>query len=644
MTPQPPNGAPAPPQTPPAAAPPPPPASTRTPPTQNQYQLKWSDAEVSRIGTRVLTDYRAAIGDHHRRLRRWATYYRRWRSMVDVPVEGEEAASNVPVPFIRWNIFAKWAKEMDSLFGDDAEIVAVPVGPSDYRKDVKIGKYLTWRVFNSMQLTNPFCEFVLRKLLFGRSFAYSPWVRDTFEVAGHEVVDFEGPGFIPLWPGDIIVPAEEVKCLHEFSFMIRRVVVTPDDLLKGVDEGRYNGEVKKHWDTILNIAQRGRQRQPEGQEVELEKDEAEGVMYERPLSAGEWITVFEWYGRWRPLKSGKKDAGEWDWDRREMKTQEFVIRYLLDLNLVIGIQSLEDLYPTMKQRRPFVESSMIKDGTYWSPGMAELLIDLEDELKVNHNLTTEAAQFAATPMFGYRPAAGVTADTFRAEPGLFIPLDNPATDIKELTIGADIAAATWKEQTVLAYGERLSGLSDLQLGRQSDRPNAPRTATQTMKMLDQGNVRISLDTKVLAEDMAKILQHIWQLEYLFTPEQQFFRVTEEDAEGLFPTNNGTAQLSSEDRDGRYDFRLKFASSVWSKETRKEQALARYQIDMQNPLIVQNPRALWSVTKAVHEALDDPNFADLVPEPPAPDISVNPMEEWTRMQQGETVFVHPVDLD
>jgi hypothetical protein len=642
VTPQPPNGAPSPPQQPPAAAPPPP-ASTRTPPQQDNFQLTWPEAEVNRIGTRVLTDFRAAIGDHHRRLRRWATYYRRWRSMVDVPGEGEETASNVPVPFIRWNVFTKLAKEMDALFGDDAEIVAVPVGPSDYRKDVKIGKYLTWRVFNSMQLTNPFCEFVLRKLVFGRSVAYSPWCRETFEVAGKEIVDYEGPGFVPLWPGDLIVPAEEVKCIQDFSFVIRRLTITPDDLLKGEEEGRYSN-ITKHWKTILNLAQHGRQRQPEGQEVELEKDEAEGLMYERPLSSGEWLTVLEWYGKWRPLKSGKKDAGEWDFDRREMKTEQFVVRYLLDLNLVVGIQSLEDLYPTMKHRRPFVESSMVKDGTYWSPGLAEMLIDLEDELKVNHNLSTESAQFAATPMFGYRPASGVTADTFKAEPGLFIPLDNPATDIKELTVTANLQAATWKEQTVLAYGEKLTGLSDLQLGRQSDRPNAPRTATQTVKLLEEGNVRISLDTKVLAEDMAKILQHFWQLEFLFSSEQTWFRVTESDAEGIFPSNNGAAQLSSEDRDGRYDFRLKFASSVWSKETRKEQTLARYQLDLQNQLIVQNPRALWAITKEVHEVLGDPNFADLVPEPPAPDISVNPMEEWSRIQEGENIFVHPVDND
>ena len=629
---------PGPPQPPP---PPPPPAGPKAP--QLDFQLRWPEAEVSRIGTKVLSDYRNALADHNRRISKWREYYRRWRCIVDVPQQGEETYSNVPVPFIRWNIFTKWAKEMDALFGDDAEIEAVPVGPSDYRKDRKIGRYMTWRVFNAMKLLNPFCEFVLRKLIFGKSVAYSPWKRDTFDVAGKEIVDYEGPDFEPLWPDDLIVPAEEVKTIHEFSFVIRKYRITPDDLLKGEDAGRYQG-ITKNWDTILNFSRNGMQRQFEGDEIKLEKDEAEGIMMQRPLSSGEWITVLEWYGKWRPLKNGERDGGEWDFDRREMRQKDFVIRYLLNLNIVISIQSLEDLYPTIKDRRPFVESSMCKDGTYWSPGMSEMLLDLEDELRVNHNLGTEAAQLACNPPMAYRPASGVTPDTIRIEPGIAIPLDNPSEDLLQIKIASNLETVTWKEQVVLGYGEKLTGLSDLQLGRQSDRPNAPRTATQTVKLLEEGNVRISLDTKVLREDMAIVLTHFWELEFMFSPEQVFFRVTEEDADGLFETKNGAAEMTRQDRDGRYDFRLNFANSIWSKETMKEQALARYQLDLQNPLIITNSRALWAVTRDAHEALGDPTFGDLVPEPPAPDLSMDPKEEWARMQEGEAIHVNPQDND
>jgi hypothetical protein len=610
---------------------------------QTDFQLKWPDAEVSRIGNRVRQDYRSAIADHNRRIARWREYMRRWLGSVDLPNEGEEDASNVPVPFVQWNIFTKWSKEMDSLFGDDAEIVAVPVGASDFRRDAKIGKYMTWRVLNSMKLTNPFCVFVLRKILFGRSVAYSPWKRDVFEVNGTEVIDYEGPDFDPLWPDDFIVPAEEVKSLHDFSFVIRRYRTTPDAMLDGEERGIYQG-ITKNWDQIINLAQHGIQRDFEGEEIKEEKDEAEGILYQRPLSSGESLMVLEWYGRWRPLKKSRSDADERDFKKRDMRQRDFVVRYLPDLNLVIGIQDLEQLYPTKKKRRPFVESSMIKDGRYWSAGFAEMLISLEDELRANHNQATEGSQFANSPVLGYRPASGFEPTAFKLEPGMAIPLDNPQTDLVQIKIQPNMEAATWKEQVTLAYAEKLTGLSDLQMGRQIDRPNAPRTAHQTVTLLEEGNVRISLDAKVLAEDMAEVLAHFWDLEYMFAPEQTFFRVTEEDADGLFPVNNGGSILSLEERDGRYDFRLKFANSVYSREAKKEQALARYQLDLQNPLIAQNPVALWETTRAAHEALGDPNFDKLVPRPPQPDLPVDPKDEWVNLLHGETIHVNPMDND
>ena len=610
---------------------------------QEDFQLKWSDAELSRIGTKIQLDYRAAVADHNRRIQKWREYYRRFRAMVEPPVQGEETASNVPVPFIQWNVLTKLAKEIDSLFGDEAQIEAVPVGPTNYKREAKISKYMTWRVFNYMKLIVPFCVFVTRKLVFGRSIAYSPWKRDTFEVGGQEVVDYEGPGFEPLWPDDIVVPCEEVNSIHDFSFVVRKMRVTPDQLLQGEEEGRYQG-ITENWEKIVQIAQHGIQRESEGDEIKREKDEAEGLFYQRPLSSGEWVLVLEWYGKWRPLKKNAKDASEWDFKQREMRQRDYVVRYLWDLNLVIGVQDLAELYPTKKNRRPFVESSMLKDGSYWSPGLPEMLIDLEDELSVNHNQATEAGQLAVNPPLAYRPASGFNPEVFRMAPGLAVPLDNPATDVQQFKISANIEIATWKEQTVLAYGEKLTGMGDLQMGRQSDRPNAPRTAQQTVSLIEEGNVRISLDTKVLREDMALVLAHFWDLEYMFASEETFFRVTEEDAGGLFEVKDGGSLLTMEDRDGRYDFKLQFADSVWSREANKQKVLARYELDLQNPLIVNNPQALWEVTKEAHDALGDPNFEALVPRPPAPDAPVDPKVEWVNMLHGEDVTVNPQDND
>jgi hypothetical protein len=616
---------------------------------QNQFQLELSEAESKRLGQRVLEDFNGARADHDQRQKRWLEYYRRWRGRPDIPQLGDEEKSNFPVPVIRWNVKAAWAKEMDALFGEDAEIIAEPVGPSDYKRVKKVSKYMDWRVFNSMKLMNPFCVFDLRKLLFGRTHAYSPWEVKTYEVKRgskpETITEYEGPGFYPLHPDDFVAPAEDVQSLHDFSWVIRKYRVTPSELLQGEAEGRYQG-IAENWDRICSMAQQHFTRDPQGDELKREQDDAEGVWKQNALTNGDSLEVIEWYGKWRMLLDPNVDADEWSYKSRNINETELVVRYIDDLALVVGVQDLMDLYPSLPKRRPFVEASMEKDGSYWCAGLAEKLIDIEDEVRANNNQGTDGQGFSIAPVIFYRPTGGFDPERFRYEPGTAIPLENPGRgkdwDFFQPTVNLEVVQA--QEQRLLAYGERTTGLSDLALGRSGDRPNEPKTARGTVALLQEGNVILSLDKTVLEEDMTQILSHFWELEYAFASEETFFRVTEDDADGLFPVNNGGTMLSVEDRDGRYDFRIKFANSVWSREAEKERTLGRYQLDLQNPLIAQNPVALWEVTRQAHEALGDPNFEAMVPKPPQPDMPIDPKVEWTMMLQGETVHVNPQDND
>jgi hypothetical protein len=201
-----------------------------------------------------------------------------------------------------------------------------------------------------------------------------------------------------------------------------------------------------------------------------------------------------------------------------------------------------------------------------------------------------------------------------------------------------------KQQSTLAIAERVTGLSDYAMGRSIDRPNAPRTATGQVALIEQGNIRVALDMAFARQDLGRMLSHFWTLECQFTPPQVFFRVTEEEAGGLFPVSRGGATMTAKEFAGRYDFDLKFADSVWSKEAQKERALTMYQLDLSNPLIAQNPRALWAIAQRVHKALGDDNFADVLPEPPDLGLPKRPQEEWTLALEGDEITVHPADND
>ncbi|HTB10955.1 MAG TPA: hypothetical protein VK752_05265 [Bryobacteraceae bacterium] len=607
-------------------------------------QLDLSATELDRLGTRVLTDYRNALADHNHRMVRWAEYERRWQGTPDVPQAGQESESNLPVPYIRWNVLGQTSKDADALFGDDAEIVAEPVGASDYKRVKKVGLYMTWRVFKSMKITKRLLEFVGRRVKYGRAFAYCPWLRRTYKVGKKEVVDYEGPDFIPLWPDDLIVPAEEVETIHGFSFVIRKYRATPDDFLAGVEKQIYIKDVvDEHWDQIVNPTRR--QREPQGDETKLEADQAQAVPMEAPLSAMPSLLVLEWYGKWRMLLDPEDDGDENDLTKREKMQSDLVVRYVVDLSLPVGCQDLAKLYPEMSYRRPFVEGAFINDGSYWCAGLPKMLIDIEDELRQNYNLGTSAGEKAAGPLIVAPPGESPDLDKEQVEisPNMLIRCANPDR-VRVIQLASNLEFFEKREQALLAYGERLGALTDNTLGRQNDRPNQPRTLGQAQMIAAESSVRQALVTLALRDDMSAMLNHFWILEYMFSPKQTFFRVTEDDAGGLFPVNDGGSMLEKQDRDGRYDFSLTFATNVYSREADKEKVLARYQLDLQNPLIMGNPSALWHVTRDAHEALGDPEFEQLVPEPPNDDLPINPKEEFSMLLHGDDVHVNPMDND
>ena len=606
-------------------------------------QLKLSQNELSRLNGRVEEDYNAAIGDHQARMERFVRYYRSWRNRATPPPAGEEDASNFTTPLIQWQVYQKWARDIEALFGGDAEIVAKATGPSDQKIVAKVGRYMSWRLFQAMRIVNPLAVFDFRKILFGRAHAYRPWVRETYPVLDEDgrvadEVDYEGPGFFPLWPDDLIVPAEDADTIHDFSFVLRRYRTTPDDLLRG-DGTLYQGIAERFGD-LVEFAKDRRSREDE--QVKSEKDEAEGVIYDGAMSSGNAIVVHEWYGKWRMLR-GKADGREDNLERRYRLTSDLVVRRIPELNMVVGVQDLMTLYPQMRRRRPFSESSLTKDGSYWCMGLGELLESIQDEMSANHNLFTDAGQLSVGPVIFAKPGAGIADDKFRYEPFTVVTTEDPA-GVNVVRMQADLNYPLVKEQALGAIAERVTGLSDLALGRQSDRPNAPRTASGTIAILESGNIRVSLDTRMFREDMGLIAHDLWTLETQFAPPAVFFRVTEEDAGGLFETAGGGSKMTSEERGGRYDFDIKFATSVFSKEARKDRQLQLYGLDIQNPLIAQNPRALWMITNAVHKALGDDNFADLVPEPPDLGAPKRPSEEWTLALQGEDFQAHPNDND
>lgn len=621
------------------------------------FQIKLSEQEQVRLIQRIEDDFIFAKSAHQDRSQRFARYMQKWENRVDPPKAGAEKEPNHTVPLIQWQCFNKLARSLQSILGDDAEITAKATGPSDEADARKIGCYMTSRVFDQMGMLNPLCVFEFYRILLGRAIAYRPWFRREFNVIAKgkrkRVCDYEGPGFFPCHPDDIIVPPERgVMSIQDFSYVIRRVSVTVDDLQYG-DGDLYQGTKDPEFvRQAINWAQNGAQSndwtQPGQDPVRKETERSEGVAQDGGnQNAQRRIWLWEWYGSWRPLKKQGSDGGQDDLKRRQPFEADWVVRYIPGMKQIVGVQDLMELYPKMRRRRPFVDASLIKDGTYWSKGFGALLESLEDEATANSRLFTAAGELSVWPIIFYKPGGGFQPKAMEYGPKMAIPTEDPG-GVNVVTLRANLDYAIAKQQDTLSMAERVTGITDQSLGRAVDRPNAPKTATGQLALIEEGNVRAYLDSTILKEDMEQIITDFWMMDCDLASRKDpglFFRVTEEQAKGAFDTMKGGAYMTPKEFGGTYDFRLKFATSAWSREAQAQKQISFYQLAVRNPLVMQNPRALWVLLNDTAKALGIRDFSNVVAEPPDLDMPKTPDQEWTLMLEGDdTVNPNPQDHD
>jgi hypothetical protein len=618
------------------------------------FQIQLSDGEKNNLVNRIELDFATDKSSHLSWSTRCAGWMKKWEARVEAPRAGDEDKPNHVVPLIQWQCFNKLAREIQALLGDNAEITARGTGPSDKKVVAKVGAYMTSRVFDQMQLINPLCEFEFRRILNGWAAAYRPWWRREFDTLQNgkikRVCDYEGPGFFPLEPDDLMVPPERgVKSLQEFSHVIRRVRVTVDDLQRG-DGTLYQGTSDPDMVTKLinwaNIGGQGNDYTMDGQDpVREERERSEGVDYSAYSLGRRSIWMWEWYGYWRPLKKQTRDGAIDDLEKRLLYEADYVVKFIPGLREIVGCQDLLQLYPKMRRRRPFVESTLIKDGTYRPKGFGALLEDLEDELTANSRHFQAAGELSVWPIIFYKPGGGMKPGITELEAGKAYPTEDPASvNVIKITPNLDFLMA--RQQDLITIAERVTNINDQSMGRSMTQPNAPKTATGQLALIEEGNVRAYLDSTILREDTEEIVGDFWDLDCDLVPKTEpglFFRVTEEQANGLFDVSKGGAHMTPKEFGGVYDFRLKFATSVWARNAKKQDFVAFYGAAMQNPLCMQNPTAMWHLLNMLAKQFDI-DFQDVIPKPPEPDQPKTPDQEWTEMLEGETVNVNPQDND
>lgn len=585
--------------------------------------MKLTQDQIEGIARQVTEDWRNGIANNALRIDRDRRFLKLFENLPDATGESE---IGYRVPLVTETIKTKVAKMLAAILGPDRKIYGMPQGPSDGKQSRKVAAFVDWAAFQNIDPARELAKGLFRKEIFGRAFWYVPWEQE-FDLEGELI--WEGHRFISVGPGDLLHSNEPGKhSIQEFEWVAMRYFETHRSLVNAIQSGEYPLLTLDDLGELTTRTARWNDESGLG----LAEDESEGVDRDnlepsgdatRPVARGV-IPMIAWYG-WIETSKGK--------------FEHVCVRKPDAVDAKVGsISLLKDEYRGMNNPRPFLETSDLSHSGYYPKSTAAWIEPAEETLTRMFRDFYKGGRFSACPPILADRETADQLDQQRYDPGDIKVVADPSRAV-QMKIGYDPTFYQIGSTMVRADRDRTVGYSDYNAGRDISSPTAPKTASMGLALLQESNARMDLDMQFLAQDMSAWFKHIWQLWCTKADPNIVFRVTEQDLGDA----TGSAKMFEmpEERAGRYDFRLRFAPGPMEVGATREDVITAYQLGLQNPLVMQSPRAMYRLTMAVLRVLKMEEVASEVVEPPD-NTPMPPDRENSMMLQGEKPVVKVAD--
>lgn len=290
-------------------------------------------------------------------------------------------------------------------------------------------------------------------------------------------------------------------------------------------------------------------------------------------------------------------------------------------------------------KRPFFKIDFYRraDQTY-GMGLVEILHPLAVEMDAMHNMRIDFGTLSVMPIGFYRPTSSLEPTKIKLEPGMLIPVDNPATDIVFPNMGNRTSFGFQEEQSLQVLVERLTGISDINLGVMSGSQGAARTATGARALLGESNANLDVHLKRLQLGWKQYLKYLLNLLQTRIPSGFAFRVTGDAG------NDYWAQVkNAQDIEGDYDFEVSANSANSNSSIQQEVNNQIVQI-VSNPLNIQlgivTPSNVYEALKSQMKGMQVKDFGKFITKPQGYSINLSPEEEANRILRGILVQVSP----
>ena len=582
------------------------------------------------LADRVKTDNLAAISDRadwEGRLAEWDDAYYNRPGQKIFPWPG---CANFWVPLTMMGVETYKPRLTESIIGQSPPILVVPSKDADERRQALVEQYLNWQVQTQIPLDSLVPQaahlFIHPGLVVAKTYwkvtrhtrrmvrefpletslpdvllaLFGPNQPEDFESTGElewegtvpaspqggpplavrlkmkfledaiqvlieqETVD-ERPAVDLLEPVDLIVPANGGDDLNALPWMQHRMFLSEDELRQRVALGRFDADVVNE---MFRVGQPANPDQPEtdSHEVRQSQAAAEGVEADGASSVkADLYEILEDYRRWDVNNDG---------------VSEEIISWSCPSKLpgrLLGWDYLDNVYA--HGRRPFRVGRFLPiPFRFYGIPLAEMIRGIQDEINTIRNQRVDYGTLQNLPFYFYRASATTPPITQPTKPGAGIPVDNPRQDIMFPEWRGQAAFGSNEELMLRQDFERLSGLTDLSLGRQPNRVGATRTAKGTQTLLSEAGLRLKMALEGFQRFWIGVFSDILALDQEYLPPEQEFRVT-----GQRPT-----VMRVKDRTelrGQYDLRLATTVDQLNRDQMRQDATVLLQALM-NPLAIQ----------------------------------------------------------
>lgn len=271
-------------------------------------------------------------------------------------------------------------------------------------------------------------------------------------------------------------------------------------------------------------------------------------------------------------------------------------------------------------------------------GLVEMLYPIQKEIDAIHNMRIDFGLISTVPFGFYRASSSLNPKELKLSPGALYPLDNPQTDVYFPQLGNRTSFGFQEEQALFTMVERLTGISDINLGAISGKQGVTRTATGVQATLSESNTNLNTPLKRLNRGWKKVLEYFVHMLQQRTPKGLEYRVLGDNGYTLYKKIMNPELLA-----GDFDIEVSPTTEASNKNIQINNATQILQL-IQNPLLIQtgivSPTNIYEGVKNYLKIIGVKDYSKFINSALEGQITLTPGEEVGRVLSGQNPPILP----